>query len=194
MDAETAFDELLGRVRQGDAEAAAMLVQRYEPEVRRFVRYRLTTPRVRRLMDSLDICQSVFARFFARITDGRFELHDPQQLQKLLLTMAQNRLRDQLRKLNAQRRGGDAAAEAPADERLADRAAPPGQAVEMREIVDLVRERLSGEDRELLDRWMQGDDWLTLAAHAGGSSEAVRKRLTRAIDRAAQELGWGDAS
>jgi hypothetical protein len=37
---------------------------------------------------------------------------------------------------------------------------------------------------------MNGEDWPALAVPMGLSTEAVRKRFTRAIDRAAHELGW----
>lgn len=41
------FRDLSDRVRAGDGEAAVELVQRYEPEVRRLIRLRLTGPKLR---------------------------------------------------------------------------------------------------------------------------------------------------
>ena len=55
------------RVRQGDEQAAEELVRRYEAEIRLEVRgwLRLRNPGLRRVFDSMDICQSVLASFFA---------------------------------------------------------------------------------------------------------------------------------
>src|SRR5262249_42592666 len=63
MSAESAIAELIRRVRGGDEAAAAELVRRYEPVVRRSARLRLN-PRLRRACDSLDICQAVLGSFF----------------------------------------------------------------------------------------------------------------------------------
>jgi hypothetical protein len=53
------FRDLIGRIRAGDAEAAATLVRAFEPELWRYVRIRLTDARLRRVLDSMDVCQSV---------------------------------------------------------------------------------------------------------------------------------------
>ena len=44
MAADPDFADLLRRVRAGDAQAAARLVKQFEPEIRRYVRVRLTDP------------------------------------------------------------------------------------------------------------------------------------------------------
>src|SRR5947209_16158324 len=86
------FTELIRRVRAGDEQASAELVRLYEPAIRVAVHVRLTDVRLRRLFDSVDICQSVLGIFFARATAGQFELERPEQLVRLLVTMARNRL------------------------------------------------------------------------------------------------------
>ncbi|MSQ97385.1 MAG: hypothetical protein EXR98_22920 [Gemmataceae bacterium] len=62
---EREFQARIEKIRQGDPQAAAWLVQHFEPELRRFIRVRLTDPFLRRLVDSSDICQSVLAIFFS---------------------------------------------------------------------------------------------------------------------------------
>ena len=64
------FRELIARVRAGDEQAAAELVRRYEPAIRRAARVRLVDTRLNRLLDSMDICQSVLASFFVRAGSG----------------------------------------------------------------------------------------------------------------------------
>jgi RNA polymerase sigma-70 factor (ECF subfamily) len=47
------FQDLIRRIRAGDPEAAAELVRRYEPTIRRAVRVRLVDARLGALLDSL---------------------------------------------------------------------------------------------------------------------------------------------
>lgn len=189
--AELSFEELLRRVRTGDPDAAAELVRQYEPEVRRFVRYRLTDPSLRRFLDSLDVCQSVFAELFFHLAAGRLEVAAPWQLARLLLTMAGNKLRDHARRQTALRRGGGRRAEAgEAPEVIADGGPGPAEVAGARDVVETLRARLTDEERGWLDRWMAGFGWDEIASAVGGETHALRKRFARAVDRAARELGW----
>jgi RNA polymerase sigma-70 factor (ECF subfamily) len=74
MTPDHSFHDLVRRVRSGDDAAAAKLVRHYGPALRRAVRTRLTDPELRRLLDSMDICQSVLASFFVRAA-GQYDLH-----------------------------------------------------------------------------------------------------------------------
>ncbi len=64
----------------------------------------LTDPSMHRVLDSMDICQSVLANFFVRAAAGQFELEQPEQLLKLLVTMVRNKFRDYARRQHAERR------------------------------------------------------------------------------------------
>src|SRR5271168_4832142 len=86
--ATPSFSEFIRRVRAGDELAAAELVEHYGPAIRRAVRVRLRDPRLHRLIESVDICQSVFASFFVRTALGQYDLDNPDQLLKLLTTIA----------------------------------------------------------------------------------------------------------
>jgi RNA polymerase sigma-70 factor (ECF subfamily) len=66
MSETPAFADFLRRIRAGDARAAAELVQQYEPAIRLAVRTRLTDPALERRLDSVDVCQSVWAGFLLR--------------------------------------------------------------------------------------------------------------------------------
>src|SRR5688572_32010198 len=94
------------RVQSGDPDAATELIQSFEPEIRleTRVRLRLQDARVRRLLDSMDITQSVLASFFAGVAVGRFTPRHPRQLLGLLLTMTRNKLLTQVRDQRRQRR------------------------------------------------------------------------------------------
>src|SRR5438128_10189620 len=66
MSEASSFRDLINRVRARDEQAAAELVRLYEPTIRIAIRVRLSDPALRRLLDSMDICQSVLANFFVR--------------------------------------------------------------------------------------------------------------------------------
>jgi RNA polymerase sigma-70 factor (ECF subfamily) len=183
------FEELIQRVRAGDGDAAADLVRRYEPAIRRAVRFRLDT-RLRSVLDSMDICQSVLASFFVRASSGQYELTDPGQLLRLLVAMARNKIASQARRQEAQRRDRRRVLTQPFDEQRWSAAgtSPSGQ-VEARELLLEVRRRLSPEERRLVELRHESHDWDAIATEVGGTPEALRKRLARALDRVAQELG-----
>jgi len=190
MSETEAFQALIGRVRAGDEEAATELVRRYEPMVRRVARVRLSDPRLGRVLDSMDICQSVMASFFVRAALGQYELNTPDQLLKLLATMARNKLANQANGQRAARRDVRRVdyAEAAADG-VADRGGTPSRVVAARELLDLARARLTVDERRLLERRQDGDEWAEIAADEGATPEALRKKLARAVERVSREIG-----
>ncbi len=103
MDANK-FRILISRVRSGDPTAAAELHREYGDQLQRIVRVRMTDLRLRRQMDSMDVCQSVFADFFVRMALGQFDISEPADLLKLLATMAKNRVIHHAHKQKAARR------------------------------------------------------------------------------------------
>jgi RNA polymerase sigma factor (sigma-70 family) len=184
------FGELVRRVRAGDADAASQLVMRYEPAIRLAVRARLTDPGMRRLLDSMDICQSVFASFFLRAVAGQYEMDQPGQLLKLLETMARNKLIKQAEKHRADRRdirrnqkGGMDAGE------LESPGPGPSTIVSHQELLQQFRLRLTDQERMLADQRALGRPWIEIATAMGGRPDALRMQLTRALDRVTQELG-----
>jgi RNA polymerase sigma factor (sigma-70 family) len=194
MSEPEAFQVLIERVRGGDAEAATELVRRYEPMVRRAARVRLVDLRLARLLDSMDICQSVMASFFVRAALGQYELNSPDQLLRLLATMARNKLANHAHRQRAARRDvrrtegdGDDAAE------VAGRGATPSRQVSARELLDAARARFSDTERRLLEQRQDGANWVDIAAAEGGSPEALRKKLARAVDRVAKEIGLDES-
>ncbi|MBY0524996.1 MAG: sigma-70 family RNA polymerase sigma factor [Gemmataceae bacterium] len=192
MSEEQEFRDLIRKVRAGDQQAAADLVREYETEIRRAVRIRLTDPTLYRVLDSMDVCQSVLANFFVRASAGQFEIDRPDQLLRLLVTMARNKLLDQARKQHSSRRDSRRIEAGPSGqlEAVADAdAATPSQIVSEKELLQAMREQLTDDERFLADQRALGRDWSEIAKEAGGSAEALRKKLARALDRVARQLG-----
>jgi RNA polymerase sigma-70 factor (ECF subfamily) len=188
MSENISFPDFLRRLRAGDEQAAAELVQRYERVIRCEARLRLTDPKLGRLLDSGDICQSVLASFFVRAAAGQYDLHEPRDLKVLLVRMAHNKVASQARRQRA--RAADQQRVETSDLDACGTVGPdPSRQVAGRDLLDEVRRRLSAEERQIADLRGQGRAWPEIAAELGGTPEGRRKQLTRALDRVAQELG-----
>jgi RNA polymerase sigma-70 factor (ECF subfamily) len=189
MSEDNLFADLLRRVRAGDQEAAAELVRLYEPEVRRAARIRLRQSRLRRLLDSLDVCQSVLVGFFVRAALGLFELNTPADLLRLLAVMVRNKVADLADRERAQRRDCRRTIPLAAVEgELVASFPTPSKVLAARELLQETRRRLSPDERQLLTWREQGRPWAEIARELGVSGDALRKRLGRAVDRVAEEL------
>jgi RNA polymerase sigma-70 factor (ECF subfamily) len=187
------FADLVRKLRIGDEEAAAELVRAYEGVVRREVRLRLRDPRLRRLFDSMDVCQSVLGSFLLRAAAGQYELDGPRQLVRLLVDITRKKVAAAARREQAlirdhRRIEGHDARFFPA----ADHGPSASQVVAGRELLSQLRQRLSREEQQLVELRTQGLAWDDVARELGGTPESRRKQLDRAVRRVARELGLED--
>ncbi len=97
------IEELLQRVREGDQFAAAELHQRYVDRLIRLARSRLT-PKFGRRVDPEDVVQSACRSFFRRVTDGRYQAMEDEQLWQLLATITVSKARKVVRRHTTQKR------------------------------------------------------------------------------------------
>ena len=185
------FVDLIQRVRAGDEQASTELVRRYEPAIRVAVRARLTDPKLRRLLDSMDVCQSVLGNFFARAATGQFELDRPDQLVALLATMARNRVINHAHQQQAARRDQRRTEPASAD-RAIDPRADPSEMVDGRDLLEAVRGHLSAEERQIAERWASGEAWDEIGAKVGARPDTLRIRLARALARVRKDFRASD--
>jgi DNA-directed RNA polymerase specialized sigma24 family protein len=192
-----AFDELMARVRAGQPAAAAELVRRFEPEIRLEVRVRMRVQdgRMRRLLDSIDITQSVFGSFFAGVAVGRFVPENPRQLLGLLATMTRNKLLTQVRNHRRQRRDvrRQQSIEAVGTDPVST-GASPSEFVAGAELLGEVQSRLSEEERHVAELRGYGKTWAAIAAELGGTADGRRKQVERAFTRVVRELNLDDES
>ncbi len=174
---DSSIADLVALVKAGDEAAASELVRRFEPLVRQRVRVglRLRDERLRRVLDSINISQSVMASFFVGVMAGRYDLEQPGQLVALLTKMAGAKLAER-------------AAE-PRDVR-------PGDGPEVVSGVDgpdVGREPPEGPCRDsIAGRRSEGRPEAEVAAEGGGTGEARRERLARGLERVARRLGRDD--
>jgi len=197
LPATAQFQALITRVRNRDEDAARELVTRYDSAIRRVVRIHLRDARLRRLLDSSDVCQSVLATFFTRTALGEYEIDTPDQLVRLLAAITRNKLVNQVHRLKAQRRDIRRTTSLESGGlKLLARTSNPSEQVSARELLDKVRTGLNVEERYLADQRSLGRTWVELARELGGTDVALRKKLTRALNRVLSELGLdeqGDA-
>lgn len=191
MDSEQSFHDLIQSVRSGNELAAAELVRRYEPEIRREVKFLLRDQSLRRHFDSMDICQSVLGSFFIRASLGQYDLERPEQLLRLLVSMTRNKLTDAVRRQSTMSRSTRREIDGEALD-LAGREVSPSQVVSRRELVHEFQKRFSPEERRLVELRDLGRQWTEIAAELGGTAEARRKQLARAVGRIAHDLGLDD--
>ena len=190
MSETQAFRDLLAKVRAGDQQSAAELIGQYDAELRRAVRVRLTDPRLRRVVDTADVCQSVLAQFFVRVAAGEFDLERPEQLLHLLVRMARNKLLDKVRRQQADKRDQRRieAGAVPMDE-IAGNAPGPDRIVASQDLLQTVRRLLTDDERKLADKRGQGREWNDIAKEMGSQPDAIRKKLSRGLDRVLAQLG-----
>jgi RNA polymerase sigma-70 factor (ECF subfamily) len=188
------FENLIRRVRKGDADAAAELVREFESAVRAAVRARLFDPELRRQFDSVDICQSVLASFFVRMAAGQFALERPSQLVALLTKMAQNKLAWHVRH-NRQQRRDMRRTEANTDDvlELTSGEADPARQVQAKDLLERTWQTMDVELREIASRRLEGQSWAQIAAGMGGTVGARKKQFARGIDEIARQLGIDEA-
>jgi RNA polymerase sigma-70 factor (ECF subfamily) len=176
-------DALLGRLCQGDADAAECVFLKYEPFLRRFLR-RLLQPGLRAKFDSADVVQSVWADLVAGFRAGRWHFADESRLRAFLIQMARNRFLDRVRQARA---GGDRelSLAAVAPQRLPPASQPrPSECARAGEVWEKLLALCPEGHQEVLRLRRQGLSRADIAARTGlheGSVRRILRRLARQI-------------
>jgi RNA polymerase sigma-70 factor (ECF subfamily) len=93
MPDETASDHsLLRRLRRGQGDAFTLLYLRYAERLRALAAAQ-SSPRLAARVDPEDIVQSVFRTFFRRAAQGQYDVPEGEEIWKLLLVIALNKIR-----------------------------------------------------------------------------------------------------
>jgi RNA polymerase sigma-70 factor (ECF subfamily) len=182
--------ELLERFRSGEQFAATALYFRYAPRLLALARARCS-PGLAHRLDSEDIVQSVFRRFFRRARSGGYEVPVGAELWNLLLVIALNKIRT----AEAYHRAGkrDVATTATADgldESLAAGAAcDAGDGAYLSLVVSEAMERLSPPLREIVELRLQGYEVREIAEMTDRSLRTVERLLSQARSQLRDSLG-----
>jgi hypothetical protein len=186
---QLAFESLISRIRAGDEHAAVELVRIYEPLIRREVRLQIRDRRLYRLFESLDLSQSVLGSFFARTALGEYDLETPGHLIKLLVAMTRNKVataaKRQYRKRRDHRRTSG-------PEELGDAVDPgpsPSELISGQELLERFRAGFTDEERAIAGLRKDGLGWAEITTQLGGTPQARRMQLARAVERVSRQIG-----
>lgn len=183
------FVAYVARLRAGDQAALEELVERYAPVIKLEARMRLRLARLRAVLDSVDICQSVLKSFFLRAAAGQFEIDRPEDLRKLLVQMACNKSLEAARREYAQKRDARRSVTLGDEAHLVAGGADPVEEVEWQELLIRGRQMLSADERRVAEARIAGRTWDEIAAEVGGTPDGVRMQFRRAQTRVAEALG-----
>jgi DNA-directed RNA polymerase specialized sigma24 family protein len=185
------FQRLITAIRAGDRLTADELVRKVEPYLRAAIHLRLTDSKLRRSLDSLDICQSVLLALFARGGSAWSGQETEEHIRRKMVKMALNKLITRARR-ERWNRGA-----IPEGCDILDLAPSPSQIVAELELKTAIWNRLSEAEQWLFDQnQLQGRTWKEIARDTdrlpqslrGGDHDALRMRLRRAILRVRQEF------
>ncbi len=179
---------LAGQLQDGSNDAATLLFDRFGPWLQKAVDHKIGA-RLRRRIDTDDILQSAFWSFFRRTTDGQYNFEHSGALCRMLLTIAENKIRKAADFHHRQRRDVDR------EQSMNHGDSPPmtddrqwqQAAFELAETIDEIAEIVDGlepRDAEFFRRkFFLGHSSGKIAAETGWSLATVKRVLRRVTDR-----------
>jgi len=186
------FQEHLHQLRSGNEYAIAEFVARYEPYIRRSLRFRIVRASLQSAADSADVCQSVLGSFLLRLSAGEYVLQTEDDLRKLLTTIANNKFLEFSRhELAAKRDRSITESWSERHEFATSHKQDPAEGIIFSEMQSHLAHRLSPQELELLQFRRSGKDWAEIAEQLQEDQTLLRKRYSRALNRVARELGLG---
>ncbi len=180
LTAESSDRSLLRRFRRGEDDAATELYARYADRLVHFAR-RKTAVGLASRFDPEDVIQSVFRTFFRRAADGGFDVPPGEELWQLLLVIALNKVRRLGKYHRRQRR--DVGQTVPSE--AAQEMATPDVAdswIILQMVVDEALEQFPAPQRLMIERRIQGDSIVDIAAETGRCRRTVERVLRQFRD------------
>lgn len=173
--------ELLHAWKDGNQQAAQVLVKRYMVRLTALARSRLSRKLARRL-DPEDIVLSAWRSFFVAVDADRLSAPNDDNLWPLLVTLTIRKLAKQSEHHTAIRR--DAEREIAFDDSSSwqdavARGPSPEEAAMLVDEIESVMRCLSETDRMVLEKRLQGDDQVAIARELGCSERTVRRAMER---------------
>ena len=193
METRSTIEDLVGRLRGGDPQAAEELFARFAQQLTCLAEQHLSRKLAARL-DGADVVQSVFRTFFRRSAAGEFRIDSSAELWRLLVQITLQKARAYGRQHTAGVR--DVAAEVPGGgaalltEALAHEPGPAEAAA----LVDQIEELLRGLPAlycDLLQLRLEGHSVSDTAARLGVSRRTVHRALTLLQQRLTRIAGSG---
>ncbi len=132
--------------------------------------------RLTRRMDASDVAMSAFRSFFLHARRGSFEIENRRQLWSLLVTITLNKLRNQVRFHNAEKRAPDREEHDVGVSRgLASEELTPSEAAVLNNELELVLTQVKPFHREIAERILVGQTSAEIARATDRSLRTVRR-------------------
>jgi RNA polymerase sigma-70 factor (ECF subfamily) len=177
-------ESLVRRLQSGEPDAAAALYARYATRLRAIARAGMS-PALAARLESEDLVQSVFRRFFRATGEGRYRLPTGQDLGNLLVAILRNRLKSAEVFHRAAKRdvrktvGGDAVDRIPRDARAGSDADEGLEDLAVAEILAC----LPQPHRDVVAQRLDGFEVAEIAGRLGRSKRTVERILQEARGR-----------
>ena len=182
------IQKTLDRASQGDINAIAELVEKFEPEIRVIARRQLG-PALRPYLDSMDIVQSVHRTLFLGLQNEQFQFESPGRLMAFVSMLVRRKTARQWRKHRRQQResGVEVSDRGVSDFMMAWRTREePTDEVAQREQIERVLSHLDPTEKKLVTLRMEGRSTAEAARMLGLDPDATRVRLSRLRDKLQQ--------
>ena len=187
------FANYLVRLRRGDEEATRSFVSKYEPFIRRTLRYRISKASLQSAADSVDVCQSVLGGFLLRLAVGEYALASEEDLRRLLVAIANKKFLVLNRRETAAKRDHRQTQSLENTKEIAVIEGDTNNRLDHAELLHEVMQRLTQDEQKLFAWRREGLAWNTIADQLSEDAMLLRKRLSRALHRVAVELKLEDA-
>jgi RNA polymerase sigma factor (sigma-70 family) len=177
-DDESSDRSLLRRFRHGQPDAPTRLYLRYAERLLALATRRSSSELGRRL-DPEDIVQTVFRTFFRRVAEGSYDVPDGEEIWKLLLVIALNKIRDAAMYHKAAKRDVRRTSSGEANELAIRTAAGKDEAAMavLRMVVDDVLEGLPESHRRMIELRIEGHEVAEISREVGRSMRSVERAL-----------------
>jgi RNA polymerase sigma-70 factor (ECF subfamily) len=169
---------LLKRFRRGEMDAPTQLYLRYAVRLQALAA-RQTSPELGRRLDPEDIVQTVFRTFFRRVALGSYDVPDGEEIWKLLLVIALNKIRDAAEYHRAAKRDVRRTNSGEANELAIREAAGKDDAalIVLRMVVGGVLKDLPESHRRMIEMRLEGHEVADIARDLGRSKRSIERVL-----------------
>ena len=184
---------LLARFREGSQDAAALLYRRYAQRLRDLAKAQCSTD-LAKVVEPDDIVQSVFGSFFRAASQGVYQLPDGEELWKLFLVIALNKIRARARYHKAARRDLSRTVTGPGYDFTLESVAQADEAAEtlLQLTVDEALDRLPPQHRQAIRLRVEGFEVSEIAERIGRSLRSTERLLQESRERLAALLTRDD--
>ena len=179
MDKDEFSDKsLMRRFRQGEDDAPTQLYLRYAERLQALAT-KQTSAELGRRLDPEDIVQTVFRTFFRRVAQGNYDVPDGEEIWKLLLVIALNKIRAAGILHKAAKRDVRRTNSGDANDLVIQEASGKDETAlaVLRMVVDDVLTGLSESHRKMIELRIEGHEVVEISQAVGRSKRSVERVL-----------------